>query len=171
MSMTLSQSLLPEFDQEMATTRKVLERVPEDRLDYRPHQKSMTIARLAGHLTDIPWWAVATLTRDDYDMQPPGGAPRERYVMTTREALLARFDAEVGAARTALAAASDAALMQPWTLKHGGHAIFSMPRASVLRSFVLNHNVHHRAQLGVYLRLNDIPVPSIYGPSADEGGR
>ncbi|MEO8484295.1 MAG: DinB family protein [Acidobacteriota bacterium] len=170
MSTSMSQSLLPEFDHEMANTRKVLERVPEDRPDYRPHPKSMTIARLAGHLTDIPWWAVTTLTRDEYDMQPVGGSTRERYMMTTREALLTRFDAEVAAARAALAATSDAALMQPWTLKHGGHTIFSMPRASALRSFVLNHNVHHRAQLGVYLRLNDVAVPSIYGPSADEGG-
>lgn len=170
MSMSISQSLLPEFDHEMANTRKVLERVPEDRPDYRPHQKSMTMARLAGHLTDIPWWAVTTLTRDEYDMQPSGGVTRERYMMTTREALLARFDTEVAAARAALVAATDAAMMQPWTLKHAGHSLFSMPRASVLRSFVLNHNVHHRAQLGVYLRLNDVAVPSIYGPSADEGG-
>lgn len=170
MSTSMSQSLLPEFDHEMANTRKVLERVPEDRPDYRPHQKSMTIARLAGHLTDIPWWAVTALTRDDHDVQPPDGPTRERYVMTTREALLTRFDTEVAAARAALAAATDVAMMQPWTLKNGGHAIFSMPRASVLRSFVLNHTVHHRAQLGVYLRLNDIAVPSTYGPSADEGG-
>jgi uncharacterized damage-inducible protein DinB len=170
MSMSMSQSLLPEFDHEMANTRKVLERVPEDRPDFRPHQKSMTIARLAGHLTDIPWWAVTTLTSSEYDMQPPGGAARERYTMTSREALLTRFDTEVAAARAALAATTDAAMMQPWTLKNGGHALFSMPRASVLRTFVLNHNVHHRAQLGVYLRLNDVAVPSIYGPSADEGG-
>jgi len=167
---SMSQSLLPEFDHEMANTRKVLERVPDDRPDYRPHQKSMTIARLAGHLTDIPWWAVATLTANEYDMQPPGDVAREHYVMTTRDDLLARFDREVATARAALTATTNAALLQPWTLKHAGHAIFSMPRASVLRSFVLNHNVHHRAQLGVYLRLNDVAVPSIYGPSADEGG-
>jgi uncharacterized damage-inducible protein DinB len=168
--MSLTQSLLPEFDHEMANTRKTLERVPEDRVEYKPHPKSMTMARLAGHLTDIPWWAVTTLTRDEYDMQPAGGVSRERYVMTTRVALLARFDAEVAAARAALVATTDAAMMQPWTLKHGGHPLFSMPRASVLRSFVMNHNVHHRAQLGVYLRLNDVAVPPIYGPSADEGG-
>jgi uncharacterized damage-inducible protein DinB len=170
MSTSMSQSLLPEFDHEMANTRKVLERVPEDRPEFRPHQKSMTIARLAGHLTDIPWWAVAALTRDEYDVQPSDGVARERHTMTTRGALLARFDAEVAAARAAIAATSDAAMMQPWTLKQGGHVLFSMPRASALRSFVLNHNVHHRAQLGVYLRLNDIAVPSVYGPSADEGG-
>lgn len=170
MPTSMMQALLPEFDHEMASTRRVLERVPDDRPDYRPHHKSMTIARLAGHLTDIPWWAVAALTRKDYDMQPPGGAARERYVMTTRDALLARFDAEVAAARAALVAASDAELDQPWTLKRDGHVLFTMPRASVLRSFVLNHTIHHRAQLGVYLRLNDVPVPSIYGPSADEGG-
>jgi uncharacterized damage-inducible protein DinB len=103
-------------------------------------------------------------------MQPPDGVMRERYMMTTRATLLARFDTEVAAARAALVAATDTAMMQPWTLKNGGHSLFSMPRASVLRSFVLNHNVHHRAQLGVYLRLNDVAVPSIYGPSADEGG-
>jgi uncharacterized damage-inducible protein DinB len=170
MSTSMSQSLLPEFDHEMANTRKVLARVPEDRPGYRPHQKSMTIARLAGHLTDIPWWAVTTLTRDEYDMQPPGGPARESYVMTTSDALLSRFDTEVAAARVALVATTDAAMMQPWTLKSAGHSLFSMPRASVLRTFVLNHNVHHRAQLGVYLRLNDVAVPSVYGPSADEGG-
>ena len=171
MPTTISQALLPEFDLEMANTRMTLERVPEDRLDYRPHDRSMPLARLAGHLTEIPWWASMTLTRDLLDLHPPGGAAEpDGYLMTSRDALLARFDREVRGARAALVAASDAAMMQPWTLKDGGHVVLTMPRLSVLRHFVFNHNVHHRAQLGLYLRLNDVPVPSFYGPSADEGG-
>ncbi len=167
---TTVEDLLPEFDHEMANTRRTLERVPEDRLDFRPHQKSTTLARLAGHLTDIPWWAVAILTRDEYDMLPDGAPARGAYAMTTRNALLQRFDAEVSAARTAIVETTDAAMAQPWALKREGRALFTMPRRSALRSFVFNHVIHHRAQLGVYLRLNDVPVPSIYGPSADEGG-
>jgi uncharacterized damage-inducible protein DinB len=167
---TIAESLLPEFDHEMANTRRTLERVPDDRPDFRPHQKSATLARLAGHLTDIPWWAVTILTCDEYDMAPGGTPARTPHVMTTRDALLQRFDAEVAAARVALAATTDAAMAQSWALKREGRTLFSLPRGSALRSFVLSHVVHHRAQLGVYLRLNDVPVPSIYGPSADEGG-
>jgi uncharacterized damage-inducible protein DinB len=167
---TITESLLPEFDHEMANTRRTLARVPDDRPDFRPHEKSTTLARLAGHLTDIPWWTVAILTRDHYDMLPDGAPARAAYVMTTRDALLQRFDAEVDAARAALAATTDAAMTQPWALEREGRTLFSLPRGSALRSFVLSHVIHHRAQLGVYLRLNDVPVPSIYGPSADEGG-
>jgi uncharacterized damage-inducible protein DinB len=167
---TIAESLLPEFDHEMANTRLTLARVPDDRPDFRPHEKSATLARLAGHLADIPWWAVAILTRDDYDVLPDGTPARTTYVMTTRDALLQRFDAEVDAARAAIAATTDAAMTQPWTFRREGRTLFSLPRGSALRRFVLSHAIHHRAQLGVYLRLNDVPVPSVYGPSADEGG-
>lgn len=166
MSNVISQSLLPEFDQEMASTRRTLERVPEGRPDFRPHAKSMTLARLAAHVAEIPNWAVMTLTRDELDL---AGGPQAGEVMTTRDALLAGFDGRLTEARAALAKASDADMMNTWTLKHGNRKILAMPRVAVFRGFVMNHMIHHRAQLGVYLRMNDVAVPSIYGPSADEG--
>lgn len=170
MSTTLSQSLLPEFDHEMANTRRTLERVPDDRPDFRPHARSMTLARLAGHLAEIPTWATTTLTVETFDMTPAEGSRVPAYTMSDRASMLAHFDTELAKARAALIATTDAAMTQPWTLKDGGHVVLTMPRIAVLRTFVLNHNIHHRAQLGVYLRLNDIPVPSTYGRSADEGG-
>jgi uncharacterized damage-inducible protein DinB len=168
MSTTISQSLLPEFDMEMANTRKTLERVPEGNPDFRPHPKSMTLSRLAGHVAEIPVWAVRTLTRDEFDMG--GRGPQDEFVMTSRQGVLARFDDEMTKARAALTGTSDADMMKTWSLKHGGQTIIAMPKIAVLRGFVMNHMIHHRAQLGVYLRMNDVPVPSIYGPSADEGG-
>jgi uncharacterized damage-inducible protein DinB len=168
MSMTISQSLLSEFDLEMANTRKTLERVPEGNPDFRPHPKSMTLARLAGHVAEIPAWVVRALTADEFDMATRGAQPA--FVMTSREQVLARFDDEFSKARSALTAASDADIVKAWTLRFGDRTIMTMPRVAVLRGFVMNHMIHHRAQLGVYLRMNDVPVPSIYGPSADEGG-
>lgn len=169
MSHAISQSLLPEFDHEMATTRRVLERVPEDRLAFRPHPKSMTMERLAGHVSEIPWWAEVTLNGPEFDVAPVDGPKQSAATMTTRAELLAAFDAKVEKARGLLAGTTDAAMMEPWSLKAGGKVVLSMPRVAVLRSFVMNHLIHHRAQLAVYLRMNDVPVPSIYGPSADEG--
>lgn len=169
MSATISQALLPEFDHEVATTRRVLERVPEDRLAFKPHPKSMAMDRLAGHVSEIPFWAVMTLSQSELDVNPPGGAPMKAAVMTGRAELLAAFDAQVQQARTLLAGTTDMAMMELWTLKSGGAAVMAMPRVAVFRSFVMNHLVHHRAQLALYLRMNDVPVPSIYGPSADEG--
>lgn len=166
MSNAISQSLLPEFDQEMASTRKTLERVPEGRGDFKPHAKSMTLARLAAHVAEVPMWATMALSRDELDL---AGGPQAGETMTTRQALLDGFDGRVKEARTALAAASDADMTRVWTLKHGSRTILAMPKVAVLRGFVMNHMIHHRAQLGVYLRMNDVPVPSIYGPSADEG--
>ena len=168
--MALRDALLPEFDHEMATTRKTLERVPEGKSDWKPHERSMTMGRLAGHLAELPTLAVAAIQNDSLDFNPPGGAPRPSLVMTSRKQLLDAFDQNVAAARAAIAGASDEHLMKTWTLQYGGKTIFAMPRASVLRSMVMNHVVHHRGQLSVYLRLNNAPVPSIYGPSADEGG-
>ena len=168
--MGLSQSLLPEFDQEMANTRKVLERVPEDRPDYKPHPRSMTLGRLAGHLAELPGWGGITLTSESLDIMPPGAPPRKAYVMTSRKEMLELFEKNVAEARAAIAAASDEDLAKSWTLLAGGRQVLTLPRSAVLRSFVLSHSIHHRAQLGVYLRLNDVPLPALYGPSADEGG-
>jgi hypothetical protein len=168
MSMMISQSMLPEFDHEMANLRKTLERVPEGRPDFRPHPKSMPMARLAGHLAEIPTWAATTIDQDELDVNPPGGPKYEPYVMQSRGDLLAKFDGGLKEARAKLAATSDERMMGMWTLKNAGQTAMTMPRIAVLRSFVMNHMVHHRAQLGVYLRLNDVPVPGLYGPSADE---
>lgn len=167
-TMPIRDALLPEFDNEMAATRKTLERVPEGKPDWKPHDKSMQLGRLAAHLAELPTWAVMSLSQDSLDLAPPGAAPRVPAVMTSRRELLDTFDKNVASARAAIAAASDESLIQPWTLLKGGQKIMSLPRVAVVRNFVLNHTIHHRAQLGVYLRLNDIPVPSIYGPSADE---
>jgi uncharacterized damage-inducible protein DinB len=167
--MAISQSLLPEFDQEMANTRKTLERVPEDKFGWKPHEKSMALGRLTGHIAEMPGWAVMTLEKDSLDVAPAGQAPQQGAIAKSRREALEMFDKNVATARTAIASASDDHLMKPWTLLMAGRTIFSMPRIAVLRSMVMNHIIHHRAQLGVYLRLNNVPVPSIYGPSADEG--
>jgi len=163
--MALVDALLPEFDREMATTRTVLARVPEDKFDWKPHAKSFSLGALATHVATLPTWATETLTRAvidiDPNQQPPSALP-------SRQDLLTAFDANVGAARAALAGKTDAELLAMWSLTRGGRTLFTMPKTAVLRSFVLNHLVHHRGQLTVYLRLLDVPVPSVYGPSADE---
>ena len=167
--MALRDGLLAQFDHEMIGTRKTLERVPEGKPDWAPHPKSMKLGRLAGHLAELPGWTAETINRDSLDIHPPGGAQFQPLVMTSRKQLLDAFDKNAAAARAALAGASDETLLGSWTLLAGGQQIFSMPRLAVVRSFVLSHIIHHRAQLGVYLRMNDVPVPSLYGPSADEG--
>lgn len=164
-NMSINQTILPEFDHEMANTRKSLERVPDDKLSFKPHSKSATMGGLATHLATINHWAEAIFGQDVFDVST---APRTEE-MKSRAEILASFDRTTAVARKAIASASDAHFLKPWTLKAGGNTIFTMPRIAVVRSFLLNHGIHHRAQLGVYLRLNDIPVPSIYGPSADEG--
>lgn len=169
MPMTISQSLLPEFDMEIASTRKTLERVPEDKQAFRPHEKSMTLGRLAGHLAEIPMWAIMTLGQAELDMNPGGGQPQQAGTMTSRAELLQSFDANAAKARDMLASTTDEAMMEIWTLKNAGRTVMAMPRVAVMRGFVMNHLIHHRAQMGVYLRMNGVPVPSIYGPSADEG--
>jgi uncharacterized damage-inducible protein DinB len=168
--MKLSQAFLAEFDQEMANTRKTLERVPDSNFTWKPHEKSMTMGRLASHVATLPSWAVETIGRDSLDIAPEGGEPYKMPEANTTKELLDLFDQSVASARAAIAEASDEALAKPWSLLMTGKAIFTLPRAAVLRSFVFSHGIHHRAQLGVYLRLNDIPVPALYGPSADEGG-
>jgi uncharacterized damage-inducible protein DinB len=165
--MPISQALLPEFDHEMATTRRVLERVPEGNYDWKPHEKSMTIGRLAGHVAELPGWVPVTLEREKFDMATDG-AQFPSLTASSRKSLLEAFDKNVATARKAIAAASDEQFMKNWSLIHQGKPVFTMPRAAVLRSFTLSHIIHHRGQLSVYLRLNNVPVPSIYGPSADE---
>ena len=166
--MSIRDALLPEFDQEMATTRKFLERVPEDKISWKPHEKSMPLGRLAAHIAELPGWAATTLTQSSLDINPPGGAAFSPAQMTSRKQLLELFDKSAASARAAIASVSDDDLMKPWSLLNGGKTIFTLPRAAVLRTFAFSHVIHHRAQLGVYLRLNNIPVPSTYGPSADE---
>lgn len=160
---------LPEFDQEMARTRKVLERVPEDLLGWRPHPKSWTLAELATHVAWIGAWTTPTLQQAELDLASPTAPPSPKAAGSRRD-LLALFDGVRAAARPALEAADEACLAKPWSLKAGDQVFFTMPRGGVMRTFVLNHLIHHRGQLEVYLRLNDVPLPALYGPSADEGG-
>ena len=162
--MALSDMLLPEFDHEMATTRTVLERVPDGRFDWKPHDKSFSLGQLAQHVATIVWWGSITLEQSDFDV---AGGPKVTPV-ENRAALLELFDRHRTATRQALTGKTDAELMAPWALKHGAATIFSMPKATVWRSFVMNHLVHHRGQLSVYLRMQDVPLPAMYGPSADE---
>lgn len=166
--MSIAQSMLPEFDQEMASTRKILECVPEGKSDWKPHEKSMTLGRLAGHVAELPMWGALTMDRTELDISPVGGPPFKPGVFTSRQATLKSFDDLVASCRAALSKASDADFMVPWTLKSGGNTIMTLPRVAVVRSFVMNHIIHHRAQLQVYLRMNDVAVPGPYGPSADE---
>jgi uncharacterized damage-inducible protein DinB len=165
--MAISNSLLPEFDNEMKNTRKTLERVPDDKFAWKPHDKSFPMGALAGHLANLPSWGSLTLSSDSVDVAPDGKPVKTPELNSTKE-VLEKFDENAAATRAAIAAASDDDLFKPWTLKSNDNALMTMPKIAVLRNFVMNHMIHHRAQLGVYLRLNDIPVPSIYGPSADE---
>lgn len=162
--MSISQALLPEFDQEMAGTRKVLERIPMDKYDWTPHAKSFNLGKLATHVAHLAGWATVTLTTDELDFAQPFEQPTPR----TNEELLALFDQMSSEGRKAIASTSDEEFMKPWTLRQGEKVFFTMPKIAVMRGMVMNHIIHHRAQLTVYLRLNDIPVPGLYGPSADE---
>ena len=163
--MAISASLLPEFDQEMATSRIVIERVPEDKYGWKPHEKSMTAGRLASHIAEMPAWTSASIDHDVLDMAA-GHTPFEGS--STAE-VLARFDKDVRAAHAAIAGCSDETFMMEWSLKNGDDTLMTMPKIAVVRTFVINHIIHHRGQLSVYLRLLNESVPSIYGPSADEG--
>jgi uncharacterized damage-inducible protein DinB len=166
--MSVSNSLLPEFDHEMANTRKTLERVLDDKFDWKPHPKSTAMGGLATHISNIPKWAGYALDQETFDLAPEGKPLPPADLARSRADLLATFDANVANARAAIAGAADSELFSSWSLMSNGKTILTLPKVAVLRSFVMNHLIHHRAQLGVYLRLNDIPVPSIYGPSADE---
>jgi uncharacterized damage-inducible protein DinB len=165
--MSLSTALLPEFDHEMGTTRRLLERVPEADLSWRPHEKSMTLGQLSGHLANLPYWCRLILEGTSYDLSAPGNERRSEPP-ASRAALIEEFDDKVAAARALLVNMTDPELMVYWTLKNGDHQVLTMPRISVVRSFFMNHSIHHRGQLTVYLRLRNIPLPPIYGPTADE---
>ncbi|MGH9373340.1 MAG: DinB family protein, partial [Vicinamibacterales bacterium] len=144
--------------------RKLLERVPDQKFDWKPHTKSMTLGGLATHIASIVWWGEVTLDRPDFDLE--GNPPSKPEA--NRSDLLVKFDRNVAATRALLAGKADPELMAPWSLRNGTQTFFTMPKAAVWRTFVMNHLVHHRAQLGVYLRMNDVPLPAMYGPSADE---
>ena len=157
-----------EFDQEMANTRKILALVPEDRFDFAPHEKSMKLGYLAGHIAETPGWSVPTVNTAEFDIRPVGGPVYKPFEPQTRDELLSLFDKNVAAAQEAVRGVGDDDLTALWSLLAGGKTLFTMPRIAVLKSMVLNHVIHHRAQLGVYLRINDIPIPGMYGPSADD---
>ena len=162
--MAIVDALLPEFDHEMTVTRKLLERVPEERFGWKPHEKSYTLGQLAQHVATLPMWGLITINQSELDL----GGGQQLPAVTDRAALLALFDGHVAGTRSALTGKSDAELMAPWTLKSGGKTLFSMPKAAVWRSFVMSHLIHHRGQLSVYLRIQNVALPSMYGPSADE---
>jgi uncharacterized damage-inducible protein DinB len=163
--MSIRDALLADFDHEMGTTRRLLERLPDDKLSWKPHEKSMSLGGLATHLTTIPQWAATILNEPFFDLAL---APPNQTERTSRADILAAFDETRGRTR-AWMDKSDAEYNAGWTLKRDGQQLFSLPRVAAFRSFVLHHIIHHRGQLSVYLRINGVPVPAIYGPSADEG--
>jgi uncharacterized damage-inducible protein DinB len=168
--MTIAHALLREFDEEMAATRTTLERVPEASFSWKPHEKSMPLGRLATLCAELPGWIVNALERDELDIFPPGSPPPKWEAQPNLNAVLELFDKNAAAARKALLATPDAEFGKPWAFKVQGKVVSTDPKAHVYRRSALNHLVQHRAQLGVYFRLLGVPVPAIYGPSADERG-
>jgi uncharacterized damage-inducible protein DinB len=166
--MGMSEALVNEFDHEMAGTRKTLERVPDGKFDWKPHDKSGSMGWLAAHLANLAGWAGTTINQDSLDLAPGGKPIQPPPPPKSRKELLELFDKNVAESRKAIAGASDATLLKPWSLLNNGQTLMTMPRIQCLRGFVFNHTIHHRAQLGVYLRLNNVAVPALYGPSADE---
>jgi uncharacterized damage-inducible protein DinB len=169
--MTVSADFLPEFDQEMASTRRTLERIPEDKLDFKPHEKSMPLGRLAGHIAELVGMGVRVMKEDglDFANRPAGELGRKPTVAESQKHVLELFDKNVSALRAAIADGSDEHWVKNWKLSMGEKVFYDGPRMGAMRRMMMNHVIHHRAQLGVYLRLNGVPVPSVYGPSADEG--
>jgi uncharacterized damage-inducible protein DinB len=163
--MAIAQALLQEFDREMATTRKMLERFPEDKVEWRPHETCMTLGRLAGHVAELAGWTSVTMNQDKLEMDPANYQPN---IVKSRAEALKQFDETVKAGRDALASATDETYMKPWTFVARGQTVFTMPKIAVLRSFVMNRMIHHRGQLAAFYRIAGVPVPSIYGPSKDE---
>ena len=163
--MEVRQILLPEFDQEMKKTRIMLERVPEGKQDFKPHDKSMPLGKLAAHTAQLPEFAVRIVELPELDFSKSDMKP---LVMESRQQLLSAFDSIVERARKAISNADEESWQRKWKLSFQGHAIIDEPRIQVYRGMFLNHLIHHRAQLGVYLRLNDVPLPGTYGPSADD---
>jgi uncharacterized damage-inducible protein DinB len=163
--MAIKDLLLAEYDHEMATTRRLLARVPDAQLHWKPHDKSMSLGGLATHLANLPHWGGAILNGDSFDLAT---APPNLEARDSRASILELFDKTTSTTR-ALIDRTDSEYLAFWTLKRGTQEMFTLPRVAAFRSFVLNHMIHHRGQLSVYLRLNDVAVPAIYGPSADEG--
>jgi uncharacterized damage-inducible protein DinB len=163
--MSLVDSLLPEFDHEMATTRRVLDRVPEAEFGWKPHERSMSLGELSGHLSTIPWWCSAVTDASSLDLDTVEAKPK---TPPSHSAMLNEFDRVVARARADLAKSTDAELLGPWTLKKGIQEFFTIPRITAIRTWVMNHSIHHRGQLTVYLRELNVSLPAIYGPSADE---
>jgi uncharacterized damage-inducible protein DinB len=168
--MRIGQLMIPEFDMEMASTRKVLERIPDSKLDWKIHEKSNTIGWVANHLADIPSWVDMTISHNAFDVEPVAGQPYKSPTEQSVAAIVALFDKNVAKARTLLENVEDAKLHESWKLLKQGEEIMTLPRLAVVRTWVLNHSIHHRAHLCVYLRVNEVPVPGLYGPSADEAG-
>jgi uncharacterized damage-inducible protein DinB len=164
--MAVKDALLPEFDHEMGTTRRVLERVPQADLAWKPHAKSYSLGQLASHLAHIPTWVDVTFDASVFDIATIDARPGQPAEIAS---VLTTFDANVKKARARIAEQPDPAFFATWTLKKEGLEVFTMPKVAVLRSFVMNHLIHHRGQMSVYLRLRDVPLPAIYGPTADEG--
>jgi uncharacterized damage-inducible protein DinB len=167
--MTIGQSMLPEFDQEMQNTRKTLERFPDEKWNWKPHDKSGTAGWLAIHVATMVGWLPMTISTEELDYAPVDGPAFELPKIANRKELLAEFDKNAAESRAALSKVSDAEMIKNWKLLAGGQEIFTMPRVACIRGMVMNHLIHHRAQLTVYYRLLGIPVPGLYGPSADEG--
>lgn len=165
--MRMIDPLLMELDRESATTRKLLSRVPPDKLAWKPHAKSYSLGQLAQHLATLPQLIAGSLLPGSFDMATQGAEAIPREPAST-EAVLKTFDESLAAAKAAMAQLDDAKAMGPWTLRHGSTVIMEMPRIALIRTILLNHSIHHRGQLSVYLRLLDVPLPSIYGPTADE---
>jgi uncharacterized damage-inducible protein DinB len=165
--LTVRSALISEYDDEIALTRRVLERLPDMGLEWRPHEKSMSLDGLATHLAQIPHWGSAILARDGYDLELDHS--ERATALPSRGAVLDVFDRHAAETRRQLVGRTDAELAAPWSLSSDGHLIMSLPRASAVRRFVLNHLVHHRGQLTVYLRMRNVPLPPLYGPTADEG--
>ena len=163
--MSIAELFLDEFRREVVGTRRTLEAVPADRYDYSPHEKSFKMGRLAGHIAEIPAWAEGMVTQDELDMAAGG---LTNIDPSSAEELMSGWEASVEAFERGLEGASDEHLQQTWTLRAGEQVLYSAPRVVAIRNFVLNHMIHHRGQLQVYLRLLDIPLPSVYGPTADE---
>ncbi len=161
--------MLGEFDQEMQNTRKTLERCPDEKWNWKPHEKSGTVGWLAGHIATMPGWVAMTINTEELDYAPVDGPSYQPPKIENKRALLTELDKNVAEARAALASVSDAEMMKGWKLLAGGKEIFTMPRVACIRGMVMNHIIHHRAQLTVYYRLLGVPVPGLYGPSADEG--
>ena len=165
---TYSEILLPEFDAEKASTRKLLEAVPEEKFDWRPHAKSFPMRQLAGHVAELLSWTSDVLRRERFDVTSKNPPENASFAPSSVKQLLERFEEWSTRARADLAAATDEAMQQEWVMTWDGYEIVRLPRYHAIRKWSLNHLIHHRAQLGVYLRLNDVKVPGVYGPSADE---